>query len=748
MLDEDNVGLKARYQLAARRSPYVLLGLAVVSLALICLTYDGRRRQMLNEELRFLRKQTNTLNIRLATLGDSIAATVRELNEITAERESARDSIDSLTEKTAKLAKKIREEINSKAEEIKSGQEQDLNELKEKIDKLPKECIVARPPPPTPPYKDPYQYDPGGASYTGNAQPATPVPDPCKGKDTECRQAKVKDAFLHSWNAYKKYAWGHDELMPLSKRPKDWGKDSKGLGLSMLDAISTLWLMDLKDEFHEVRHWVEEELDFDQDCSVSAFEVTIRMVGSMLSAYELSGEKHKGFLTKATQLADRVLWAYNTSSGIPHANINLQTHAHSNPQWTGGSSVLSEFGTVQLELRTLSLHTGNALYDQKATWIMDVIESKAPATMLCPTYYNTVYNRWTSDHVTLGALGDSFYEYLLKQYLLTGMTETRYKDMYMKAVREIVKQLVKRSTPSGQTYVAEYKRGSIFNKMDHLACFTGGMLALGTHLIEDYGDDKADHLKTAEDLAETCYLMYKNQPTGIAPEIVEFRGGSDMATSPRSAYYLLRPEAVETFMYLWRVTRKEKYRDWAWEVFTHIDHWCKVESGGYSGLRNVAFVPPQKDDLQQSFWFAETLKYLYVIFSDDDLLDFKEWVLNTEAHPLRVRKRNPLDVWDERDATKLAQERGLGIDERLRRHQEEFERRRAEGDTDGQQQPQPQPQQAQAANAGGTSDWVKEQERLVRESRERHAQWQREQDAKYEAEDAETQRLKRLQQQR
>eukprot|EP01064_Diplonema_japonicum_P027697 TRINITY_DN4058_c1_g3_i2.p2 TRINITY_DN4058_c1_g3~~TRINITY_DN4058_c1_g3_i2.p2 ORF type:complete len:374 (+),score=78.28 TRINITY_DN4058_c1_g3_i2:47-1168(+) len=367
MLDDDDVGRKARFQLLRRRSPHVLLAIAVLSLVFVGMTHDGRRQQMLNDEIRYLRKQTNTLNIQLETLGDSISATVRELNDLTAEREKARDSLDSLKDKTVKLAKIVREEIDTRAEEIKTAQEHELNELKDRIEKLPKECISNTPPPQKQQqqqaYNDPYQYDPGSTAYTGQSQTSgTSVPDACKNEDDDdmvsCRRGKVKDAFKHSWNAYKEHAWGHDELMPLSKRPKDWGKDGTGMGLSMLDAISTLWLMDLKDEFHEVRKWVATELDLDQNYPTSAFEVTIRMVGGMLSAYELSGEKHQEFITKATALADRVLWAYNTSSGIPHATINLMTHTHNNPQWTGGSSVLSEFGTVQLELRTLSYHTG------------------------------------------------------------------------------------------------------------------------------------------------------------------------------------------------------------------------------------------------------------------------------------------------------------------------------------------------------------------------------------------------------
>ena len=345
-----------------------------------------------------------------------------------------------------------------------------------------------------------------------------------------------------------------------------------------------------------------------------------------------------------------------------------------------------------------------------------------------------MYGRWTSDHITLGALGDSYYEYLLKQYLLTGQTEQRYRDMYLQAVRSISDRLVRKSTPGGQTYVAEFKRGSLYNKMDHLACFTGGMFALGTMAIDSEdaysrAQRQAD-LKTAEELAETCYQMYATQPTGISPEIVEFRGGGDMTTSPRSAYYLLRPEALEAFMYLYRATKKQKYREYAWEVFIHIEKWCRVDTGGYSGIRNVGMVPPQKDDLQQSFWFAETLKYLFIIFSEDTAVDFSTWVFNTEAHPMKIRKRDPLDVWPAARRKQRDADMRRDIDERLADYRQAYEQRMSGAMSQGarhvnQPQPQAQPQ------ASHESDFMKQQERLVKESRDRHAKWQQEQDDNY-----------------
>lgn len=112
------------------------------------------------------------------------------------------------------------------------------------------------------------------------------------------------------------------------------------------------------------------------------------------------------------------------------------------------------------------------------------------------------------------------------------------------------------------------------------------------------------------------------------------------ATRIGEKYYILRPETIESYFYLWRLTHDPKYRDWAWEAALAIEKHCKVENG-YSGIKNVYDINGPKDDVQQSFFLAETLKYLYLIFSNDDLLPFDQWVFNTEAHPLPIKGVNP-----------------------------------------------------------------------------------------------------------
>jgi mannosyl-oligosaccharide alpha-1,2-mannosidase len=461
------------------------------------------------------------------------------------------------------------------------------------------------------------------------------------------RRAKVKEEFEHSWRGYVKHAWGHDELKPVTRSYKDWVETSKGLGLSIFDAMTTMALMNMTKDVDLAVDFVTKHADFGQDLRISTFETVIRVVASLLSTYELTGERHPALLRQAVVVMDKLLWAFNTSTGLFHQQVNLKNHHHWNPEWTGGGSILSELGSVQLEMRTLSYHTGDPTYDMKATHIASVLAQRCPADMLCPTYIEVADATFRDDRLTLGALGDSFYEYLLKQYLLTGKTEKKYRAQALTALETISTRLLRYSTPSRQAYLAEFSEGNLDHKMDELACFAGGMFALTALEVKD-SEHPLQYTRTAEELVTTCFKMFASQNTGLAPESVEFHGGADFSNGP--AQYLLRPETVESLFYVWRLTKKAKYRDMAWEIFTNMMEYCRVPSGGYTGLVNVNIVPPETDDVQQSFWLAETMKYLYLIFSDDDLVPLHDWVFNTEAHPLRIRSRDPMDVWRDWEA--------------------------------------------------------------------------------------------------
>jgi hypothetical protein len=230
----------------------------------------------------------------------------------------------------------------------------------------------------------------------------------------------------------------------------------------------------------------------------------------------LSGEKF--LLDKARDMGDRLLKAFTNSHGIPYNTINLATGQYSNPGWTNGYSMLAEFGTIQLEFRGLSQLTGDQKYDRAATRVMDVMETKQRPDGLFVTFMHPETLQLGEEHITFGAYGDSFFEYLLKQWLLTGKKEDRYRRMYDKAMDGLKNKLWHHSTPSNFGYISEWRNGGPVHKMDHLVCFAGGMLGLGAS-----GNTYNEHMKMAKELTKTCFQIYQITPTKLSPETVNFQ---------------------------------------------------------------------------------------------------------------------------------------------------------------------------------------------------------------------------------
>ena len=136
-------------------------------------------------------------------------------------------------------------------------------------------------------------------------------------------------------------------------------------------------------------------------------------------------------------------------------------------------------------------------------------------------------------------------------------------------------------------------------------------------------------LKTAEKVQESCYRMW-NQFC-IEPEEMNYK--TFEVTSP---YYILRPENIESAFYLYRKTKNPKYLEMGKTFFESIIKYCKIDEG-FASLKNV--MSKEKMDSMESFFLAETLKYLYLIFAPDETLDLQKFVFNTEAHPLKIIER-------------------------------------------------------------------------------------------------------------
>uniref|UniRef100_A0A8D0CYJ3 alpha-1,2-Mannosidase n=1 Tax=Sander lucioperca TaxID=283035 RepID=A0A8D0CYJ3_SANLU len=462
--------------------------------------------------------------------------------------------------------------------------------------------------------------------------------------ETKDRRAKIKEMMKHAWGNYRRYAWGSNELRPISKQGHSSNLFGSIKGATIVDALDTLHIMEMFEEFDAATDWVEKNLDFNVNAEVSVFEVNIRFVGGLLSAYYLSGKEV--FRRKAVELGEKLLPAFKTPTGIPWpcASVSLFGIGRNWPWASGGSSILAEYGTLHLEFMHLSKLSGNPEFAQKVMNIRKVLNRLDKPQGLYPNYLNPNSGQWGQHHVSVGGLGDSFYEYLLKAWLMSDKTDEEGKRMYYDALQAIETNLIRKSS-GGLTYIAEWKGGLLEHKMGHLTCFAGGMIALGA---DGAPSEKTGHqMEQAAEIARTCHESYARTALKLGPEAFRFDGGVEaIATRQNEKYFILRPEVIETYLYMWRFTHDPKYREWGWEAVQALEQHCKVE-GGYSGVRDVYASTPNHDDVQQSFYLAETLKYLYLLFSDDDHLPFDHWVFNTEAHPLPVILKDKTDIPNE-----------------------------------------------------------------------------------------------------
>ncbi|ETO30503.1 hypothetical protein RFI_06618 [Reticulomyxa filosa] len=231
------------------------------------------------------------------------------------------------------------------------------------------------------------------------------------------------EEYIHAWGGYKKCAWGHDVVAPLSCRGSDEGYN---MGLTIIDGLDTLILMYLRENksdpivssqlkryVQEARDWIERNLHFDRG-DVSFFETTIRVVGGLLSAFHFTNDSL--YLDKVQIITDKLMVAFNTPTGLPLATVSLESGTAYNPSWAHGSLSTSEGGSVQLEFNYLSYLTNHNEYALKARKAQQVIVNAMNANdpPLLRKWISNDKGTFTDSYITFGSRVDSAYEYFLK----------------------------------------------------------------------------------------------------------------------------------------------------------------------------------------------------------------------------------------------------------------------------------------------------------------------------------------------
>uniref|UniRef100_A0AC35TML8 Alpha-1,2-Mannosidase n=1 Tax=Rhabditophanes sp. KR3021 TaxID=114890 RepID=A0AC35TML8_9BILA len=442
----------------------------------------------------------------------------------------------------------------------------------------------------------------------------------------------VRQMMKHAWGGYRKYAWGANELNSIQKM--GYSQEIFGgskMPATIVDAADTLLIMDLKEEFKEAEDYLIKNFKTsDAVRSLSVFEMTIRFVGGFLSLYALTG--NEVYKTFAKEMTDTLMIAFDSKTGLPYNVVIPSSKRAQNYGWVSGNShILADVGTLHLEFEYLSKITGDPIYRQKVEHVRDVIEKQKKIDGLYGIYLDKEDGHFTQSAVSLGAMGDSFYEYLMKEWLISGKTDTKAYNMYKVASKNIRQKMIVKSK-GNLTYLVELSNGKIQNKMSHLSCFSVGMFALEAFHATDE-TEKKEVMELAEQLGNTCYQSYNRSKTGLGPEMFHFDSTKDAVSTTGEVQYFLRPEVIEGIYYLYKLTGKPMYQEWLWKITQSIEKWCRNENG-YQGIRNVYEPEKGMDGVQQSFFLAETLKYLYLAFTDKMPLD--KWVFNTEAHPLPI----------------------------------------------------------------------------------------------------------------
>lgn len=508
----------------------------------------------------------------------------------------------------------------------------------------------------------------------------------------EKRQASVKDAFLHAWTGYKKHAWTRDEVAPISGA---YRSSFGGWGATLIDTMDTLWLMDLKADFEQCVDAVK-HVDFttNEEEYLNIFETTIRYMGGLLAAYDVSLGKYKLLLDKAAELGEILYSAFDTPTHMPMTRWAWKKTALGGQVEPSETTLLAELGSLTLEFTRLSQLTGDPKYFDLVTRIAEEMEwhqNKTNIPGLWPTIVNAKALTFDYNHFTFGGMADSTYEYLPKQFMLLGGRDQRYKKMYEDAIEAAKRYLFFRPMlPKGEDVLFSgnaqlatlntIPTSNLEPQGQHLACFVGGMVGIGAKIFS-----RPEELRIARRLVEGCVWAYNAMPSGLMPETFFMsacqvgvhepppgkcdwnddkwyeaiaqrshasKDTEEMSAVERGKYvaknkpifpgftdhndnrYILRPEAIESIFILYRITGDRALQDTAWKMFQSIDTQTRTRIA-HAAVHDVRKPIPEKSDRMESFWLAETLKYFYLIFSEPSVVNLDEWVLNTEAHPFR-----------------------------------------------------------------------------------------------------------------
>lgn len=337
----------------------------------------------------------------------------------------------------------------------------------------------------------------------------------------------------------------------------------------------------------------------------------------------LNIDKHlqQSLYSQMVRLGDILSCAFNTPSGIPRNWLNPATCSTDE----GSSNTLAGVGTTILECARLSEITGNEKYVTLARRAESDLLDPSPADIqpfpgLLGSFVSVSDGQFLSSKGGWGSLSDSYYEYLIKAYVYDNTKYAKFLERW-KVAADSTMRLVS-SMPFGrpdEVLIPFWEGQRLFNALDSLTWFAGGNYILGgmvtsNETLIDFGVK----------IANTAGALYQSTTSHLSPEWVHWTPdcSSDWgeepcngtnSVRPADSSFRLRPEALETWYYAYRATGDAKYREWAWDMLLAINEICRTDKG-FSAISDVtAPNGGEKLDQQESFIFAELLKYLWLM---------------------------------------------------------------------------------------------------------------------------------------
>lgn len=426
---------------------------------------------------------------------------------------------------------------------------------------------------------------------------------PMKAQQAEL-SLSVKQEFVKSWDAYKRYAWGHDVLLPQTKTYTDWYEQP--IRISQIDAYSTMKVMGLQKQARDIEKFVTDSCNFDIDVYVKTFDVNNRVLGGLLYMYSCTHQPK--VLERAKDFGDRLLKAFKSPTGIPYYWVNLKTG-----KVKGEKVNTAEAAAYTLEMGILSYYTKDAKYYQAARKATEAVYGRRSALNLTGNIINNETGDWLETISCIGAGGSAYYESMLKTWLL--FKDAELKEMWEKTITAVHQYNAEESDTA-----IWYRRTDMYSGETKNTTATGYDAFLPALLCIDNDAEQAARVH------RTWNNLWKQY--GMIPMIYDFRRQYITA-----AAYDLNPEIIESAWYLYDYTKDTVYQEMGKQYYNDILQYCRSGSA-FTGVMDIR--SKQQQNKMPVYFFATTMKYLYLLFTPDSGLNTLDYVFTAEGNPFKT----------------------------------------------------------------------------------------------------------------